>query len=36
MNEYRRAVTVAFAVGLMIALSIDVTMNILYFVGLVG
>jgi len=36
MNEYRRAVTAAFAAGLVIALSIDVIMNVLYFVGLVG
>jgi len=35
MNEYRRAVKTAFAVGLMIALSIQVIMNVLYFVGLV-
>jgi|TARA_B110001454_G_scaffold163598_1_gene153158 hypothetical protein len=35
MNEYRRAETVAFAAGLVIALSIDVIMNVLYFVGLV-
>jgi len=35
MNEFRRAEKKAFAVGLVIALSIDVIMNVLHFVGLV-
>jgi hypothetical protein len=35
MNEYRRTEKAAFAVGLAIALSIDVIMNVLYSVGLV-
>ena len=35
MSEYRRAEKAAFAVGLAIALSIDVIMNLLHFVGLV-
>lgn len=36
MNEYRGAEKTAFAVGLAIALSINVIMNLLHFVGLVG
>ena len=36
MNEYRRAEKTAFAVGLMIALSIHVIMNFLYFFGIVS
>ena len=35
MNEFRRAEKKAFAVGLTIALSVDVIMNVLHFVGLV-
>ena len=36
MNEYREPEKAAFAVGLVIALSINVIMNLLHFVGLVG
>ena len=35
MNEFKRAEKAAFAVGLAIALSVDVIMNVLHFVGLV-
>tara|TARA_B100001105_G_scaffold179972_1_gene145443 strand:- start:120 stop:227 length:108 start_codon:yes stop_codon:yes gene_type:complete len=35
MNEFRRAEKKAFAVGLAIALSVNVIMNVLHFVGLV-
>ena len=35
MNEFKRTEKAAFAVGLAIALSIDVIMNLLHFVGLV-
>ena len=35
MNDFKRTEKAAFAVGLAIALSIDVIMNVLHFVGLV-
>jgi len=35
MNEFRRAEKKAFSVGLAIALSVNVIMNVLHFVGLV-
>ena len=35
MNEFKRAERAAFAVGLAIALSVDVIMNVLHFAGLV-
>jgi hypothetical protein len=35
MNEFKRAEKAAFAVGLAIALSVDVIMNVLHFTGLV-
>ncbi|SVC87121.1 uncharacterized protein METZ01_LOCUS339975 [marine metagenome] len=36
MNDFRRVEKAAFAVGLMIALSIHVIMNFLYFFGIVS